>query len=104
MYYEMRTYTLQVGKVKQYQKHFEEVGLPIISKYTTLVGWWSTEIGELNQVIHIWAYSSLDARTERRAALYQDPQWLNDFVPTAFPMLLKQESVLMNAASFSPIR
>ncbi len=90
--------------MKEYLKHFEEVGLPIISKYTTLVGWWYTEIGELNQVIHIWAYPSLDERTERRTALYQDPEWLNDFVPAAFPMLLKQESVILRAANFSPIK
>lgn len=104
MHYEMRTYTLQVGKTKEYLAHFEKVGLPIISKYATLVGWWYTEIGELNQIIHIWAYPSLDDRTERRAALYRDEAWLNDFVPKAFPMLLKQESTLLVAANFSPIQ
>lgn len=104
MHYEMRTYTLQIGKIKEYLKHFENVGLPIISKYATLVGWWYTEIGELNQVVHIWAYPSLDARTGQRAALYRDEEWLNNFVPIAFPMLLKQESKLMVAADFSPIK
>lgn len=104
MYYEMRTYTLKVGTVKEYLKHFEEVGLPVISKYAKLVGWWYTEIGELNQIIHIWAYESLDARTERRAALYRDQDWLEKFVPTAFPMIVKQESVLLRPADFSPIK
>ena len=50
MYYEMRTYTIQVGKVAEYLDHFEKVGLPIISKYAKLVGMWYTEHGELNQV------------------------------------------------------
>jgi len=104
MFYEMRTYTIQVGKMQEYLRHFEETGLQVISRYTTLVGWWYTEIGELNQVIHIWAYESLDDRIKKRAALYQDQDWLNGFVPKAFPMLVKQESKLLMAASFSPIK
>ena len=54
MFYEMRTYTIQIGKMQTYLKHFEETGLPVISRYTTLVGWWYTEIGELNQVSLAW--------------------------------------------------
>jgi hypothetical protein len=104
MFYEMRTYTIQIGKMQTYLKHFEEAGLPVISRYTTLVGWWYTEIGELNQVIHIWAYESLDDRIKKRARLYQDPDWLEGFVPKAFPMLEKMESKLLIAADFSPIK
>ena len=104
MFYEMRTYTIQIGKMQTYLKHFEETGLPVISRYTTLVGWWYTEIGELNQVIHIWAYESLDDRIKKRAALYQDLDWLEGFVPKAFPMLEKMESKLLMPADFSPIK
>lgn len=104
MFYEMRTYTIKVGKVQEYLKHFEEVGFPVITKYQKLVGWWYTEIGELNQIIHIWEWESLDARAEQRKALYSDPDWLEKFIPTAFPMLEKQESKLMQAANFSPIK
>ncbi|WP_420994077.1 NIPSNAP family protein [Cupriavidus sp. 30B13] len=104
MHYEMRTYTIQIGKMQEYLQHFEKEGLPVISRYATLVGWWYTEIGELNQVVHIWAYQSLDERIERRAALYRDPDWLERFVPKAFPMLIKQESQLLRPAAFSPIR
>ncbi|WP_454719741.1 MULTISPECIES: NIPSNAP family protein [Cupriavidus] len=104
MHYEMRTYTIQIGKMQEYLQHFEQEGLPVISRYATLVGWWYTEIGELNQVVHIWAYQSLDDRIERRAALYRDPDWLERFVPKAFPMLIRQESKLLRPAAFSPIR
>jgi hypothetical protein len=104
MFYEMRTYTIQIGKMQTYLKHFEENGLHVISRYTTLVGWWYTEIGELNQVVHIWAYESLDERIKKRAALYQDPDWLEGFVPIAFPMLEKMESKLLMPAQFSPIK
>ncbi|MCM3712612.1 NIPSNAP family protein [Halalkalibacter oceani] len=103
MFYEMRTYTIKVGKVPEYLKHFEENGLPVITKYAKLVAWWYTDIGELNQVIHVWEYESMDDRAVKRRQLYQDPDWIEKFVPTAFPMLEKQESKLLYAADFSPI-
>ncbi|MFB4164256.1 NIPSNAP family protein [Alteribacillus sp. JSM 102045] len=104
MFYEMRTYTIKVGKTKEYLDHFENVGLPIISQYAKLVGWWYTDIGELNQVIHIWEYASLDERKEKREALYKDEAWIKEFVPKAFGILEKQESKVMYPANFSPIQ
>ena len=41
-----------------------------------LVGYYSVEVGPLNQVVHLWAYDSLDERAKRRAALWADPEWL----------------------------
>lgn len=104
MIYEMRTYTIKVGQLQTYLKHFEDVGLPIISKYAQLVGYWYTEIGELNQVVHIWEYESLDQRKEAREALYNDPEWVEKFLPLGQPLLEKQENKIMYAAHFSPIR
>jgi hypothetical protein len=104
MVYEMRTYTVKIGKLHEYIKHFEENGLPIISKYSKLVGYWYTEIGELNQIVHIWEYQGLDQRAEKRAALYSDREWLEKFLPIALTMLEKQESRILYAANFSPIK
>ena len=104
MIYEMRIYTVKVGKMNQYIKHFEKIGLPIISKYSKLIGYWYTETGVLNQVIHIWEYENFNERIEKRKALYDDNEWLENFIPTALQMLEKQESRIMNATSFSPIK
>ncbi len=104
MVFEMRTYTLKIGKVHEYLKLFEEIGLPIISKYSKLSGFWYTEIGELNQIVHIWEYESLDDRTERRKALYQDQEWIEKFIPLVLPMFEKQENKILYPANFSPIQ
>lgn len=104
MFYELRTYTVQPGKLKEYLHHFEREGLPIISRHATLVGWWHTETGTLNQVVHIWAWESLDERVKRRAALLEDRDWMERFIAKATPLLIHQESKIMLAASFSPIR
>ncbi|WP_102346412.1 NIPSNAP family protein [Bacillus sp. Marseille-P3661] len=104
MYFEMRTYTIKLGKTQEYLQLFEEVALPIISKYSTLVGYWYTDIGDLNQVIHIWKYESLDDRAIKRRALYSDPEWIEKVLPAAGPLLEKQENKIMYAANFSPIK
>jgi len=103
MIYEMRTYTIKVGKQQAYIDHFEHVGLPIISRYATLVGYWFTEIGTLNQVVHLWEYTDLNTREERRKALYKDVEWLEKFIPVALPMLDKQETKILYSVPFSPI-
>jgi NIPSNAP len=104
MIYEMRTYSIEIGQAQQYIKIFEEIGLPIISKYNKLVGYWFTEIGELNQLVHIWEFESLEDRSQKRSALNNDPEWLEKFLPLARPLLVKQENKIMLPASFSPIR
>jgi len=104
MIFEMRTYTIKIGQLNNYINHFESVGMPIISKYSTLVGYWYTEIGELNQIIQIWSYKDLNERSEKRQELYKNDSWLTDFIPNAMLMLEKQESKIINAVSFSPIK
>ncbi|WJV54440.1 NIPSNAP family protein [Pectobacteriaceae bacterium CE90] len=104
MFFEMRTYTVKIGQLANYIKLFEDVGLPIISKYSKLIGYWQTESGELNQVIHIWEYESLDERIQKRRKLYQDDEWITQFIPLALPMLEKQESRILIPSNFSPIK
>lgn len=38
-----------------------------------LLGYFITEIGELNAVVHLWGYDSFEERARRRAALAGEP-------------------------------
>jgi hypothetical protein len=58
--YEFRTYTLKPGSVAQFEKNFAEA-LPNRIKVSPLSAFWHTEIGPLNQVIHVWEYENLPA-------------------------------------------
>ena len=75
MFYELRTYRLKPGGVPKFEKAFGE-GIEVRQKYSRLVGFWHTEIGPLNQVLHLWAYESLQERAEARAAAAKDPSGL----------------------------
>ena len=39
--------------------------------YGKLEGYWSTDIGPLNQVMHLWSYTDLNERARLRAELAQ---------------------------------
>ena len=71
-----RTYTLRPGKVPAWMKKYETEGLPIQRKHLgKLIGIFTTEIGNLHQVVLIWAYDSLADRDQRREAMGADPAW-----------------------------
>lgn len=57
-------------------------------------GYFVTEIGSLNRVIHLWEYESLSDRAQRRESLYQDAEWVREFIPYGLPMLLSQRNEL----------
>ena len=104
MIYEMRTYHLKVGVLQQYVRQFEEKGLPIVSRYCNLVGYWIVESGRLNRVIHIWSFKDLEDRRRARERWWQDREWIETYLPLALPLVDSQESIILTAAAFSPIR
>jgi hypothetical protein len=97
MIYEIRTYTLKPGQVPAFEKAFE-ASLPVRLKYSELAGFWHTEIGPLNQVVHAWPYESLAERAEVRARLAREPDW----PPKATELLVSMESGIYVPAPFSP--
>ena len=72
MIYEVRTYTLQPGGTPTFEAGFEK-SLPNRLKYSELGAFWHTEVGPLNQVIHVWPYEDLAHRTDIRAKASQEP-------------------------------
>ena len=63
MIYEVRTYQLKPGTVPECEKRFAEV-LSHREKYSPLGAFWHTELGPLNQIIHVWEYENLQHRAD----------------------------------------
>jgi hypothetical protein len=97
MIYEVRTYTLRPGQIPEFEKRFE-ASLSTRSKYSELAAFWHTEIGPLNQVIHVWPYEDLKQRTEVRAASAKESNW----PPKTSDLILSMESQIFLPAPFSP--
>jgi hypothetical protein len=103
MIVEMRTYTLRPGEVGNYLRLYEAEGLATQTRILgRLLGYYSSETGDVNQVVHLWAYEDFAERQQRRAALFADPTWLA-YIPKIVGMIVTQESKILNPARFSPI-
>src|SRR5437899_3342854 len=76
MIYELRTYTLKQGTLPDVVKAAGTVGRDIRQDdYGKLEGYWQTEIGPLNQVMHLWSYRDLNHRAQLRVELGKNPRW-----------------------------
>ena len=100
--YEYRNYRTAPGRVREWAKHFQAI-MPVREEYSKNVGAWITEAGQPNEVSHLWAYPSVDARTERRAAVAGDPRW-REFLGKAGPLLEEMHSTILLPAAHSPLR
>jgi hypothetical protein len=97
MIYELRTYTVKPGTVMEVAKHASTVSREIRGdSYGKLEGYWVTEIGPLNQVMHLWSYADLNERARLRAELAKNPRWNNEYLPLTRPHLIRQDIRLLN--------
>ena len=97
MIYEMRTYTLNPGKMPAYLELAKTVGRPIRGQdYGTNHGYWTAEFGALNQIWHLWSYASLDERQRLRGELAKNARWKNEYVAHIGPMIARQDLRLLN--------
>jgi hypothetical protein len=102
MYYEIRTYRLKVGTLPSYLSLVGEEGLAIQRSHLGhLVGYFHADIGPQNQIVHIWAFDSLDERERRRQALAADPAW-QAFIPKIQALIEEMDSKVMRPTAFSP--
>jgi hypothetical protein len=92
MLFELRTYNLKPYSVPEFEKRFAE-GLETREKYSPLVGFWHTDIGPLNQVLHLWKYENLQERADARAASVKDPSGL--WPPKVMDLVDSQESDIL---------
>ncbi|MFQ5827524.1 MAG: NIPSNAP family protein [Candidatus Methylomirabilia bacterium] len=103
MIHELRTYTIEPSKFRDFLALSADTGIKLRARHSKLVGYWATEIGELNQAVHLWEYDNFEHRTRVRNALAQDQAWNTEFLPRVRPMIQRQESMILLAADFWPL-
>lgn len=105
MIVEHRTYTLKPLRSGAFLELYERAALPLQKKYLGhLVGFFVSEIGPLNQVVHLWAFDSLAERERRRKAMEEDPGWpLYVDALRELDVIVHQETKLLKSVSFSPV-
>ncbi|PZU83272.1 MAG: NIPSNAP family protein [Shinella sp.] len=76
MLLEERDYRIRAGYLGQFVELYVELGLPIQVRHLgEPVGFFTSDIGELNHFISMWRWESLADRDARRATMLADPGW-----------------------------
>lgn len=100
--YELRWYRTHVGRAAEWIEHYKAI-LPVRAKYMRRVGVWTTEIAQLNEVVHMWVFKDLRERAESRARLAQDPEW-QAFLAKSTPLLAHMQAIVLVPAPHSPMK
>ena len=95
MIYEMRTYDLKPRAIPEFERRTGEK-MPARLAYSKLGGFWHTEVGPLNQVVHIWPYDDLNQRADLRARAVAGGEW----PPDNSPFILNMRNEILLPAPF----
>ena len=102
MIYDFRVYTLKPGATEDYRAGVKELSLPIRQRHgVALAGWYWSEIGALNQVVHIWGYENAKHMEEAKHAFHTDPEWTGKYIPRAQGLVETQKTYTMNTVSYT---
>ena len=97
MIVEFRTYKMQPGSIPTVEDRFGQA-LPARAKLSPLAAFWHTEVGPLNEIIHVWPYESFEERTRVRA----ESTKLEGWPPNIREFVVAQKSEIFIPAPFSP--
>lgn len=76
--YEERIYEIQPGKLSEYLQRYKELGYEVQTQHLGRpIGYFVSEIGELNLVVQLRRYESHADRDRRRTAMEADPAWIH---------------------------
>jgi len=77
--------------------------LAVREKYSKIVGLWTTEAPQVNEVCHVWAYPDLNTRAAVRAEVGKDPEW-QAFIKNSTGLLDEMHATIMLPAPHSPLK
>ncbi|MGD9802448.1 MAG: NIPSNAP family protein [Hyphomicrobiaceae bacterium] len=97
MIYEFRTYTLRPRTLSEFIKRWDE-RLEKRLQLSPLAAFWYTDIGPLNQVIHVWPYKDTNERSRIRAEAVKAGIW----PPNTSEFITEMRSDILEPLPFSP--
>lgn len=104
MIVEERIYTLHPGKVAVFLDIYQNTVYPLQAEILgTMIGYFVTDVGPLNQIVHLWGYEDLEERRKRRQALVEMTEW-QEFLRKILPLIVTMENKILIPTVFSPIQ
>lgn len=104
MILEERDYRLVPGMTGAFMQAYETLGLPVQRRHLgEPVGFFTTDIGELNHVVSLWRYADYAERSARRALMLADPAWPG-YLTAIKGMIDVQNIRILTPTGYSPMR
>lgn len=104
MIVDLRTYTAKPGSLAAWLKFYGEQGWPMQLKHLPkCLGFYMTDVGVLNRVVHLWEYADIAERERARGTMEQDPAW-PAFRAQSAGYLMAQENVILKPVPFWPMK
>jgi hypothetical protein len=103
--YEMRTYTLHVGKMGEAVKLYQEFGYPALEKggqSKKLIGYFQADTGMINQLVHLWKFDDDADRRAHWKSVFANKDFVEGFAVKFRPLVASQEVKLLTAAPWGP--
>jgi hypothetical protein len=101
-----RIYRIKPGMTQAHLDIYEKHGFATQTRHLGQpVAYMYGESGDVNTIVHLWAYEDVADRAKRRAAMWADPDWLvyvKKLNESGY--LTAQNTSLMIPAKFSPIK
>ena len=102
--YEMRTYNVYVGRMAEVVKLYGDEGWPALENgcfSAKLVGYFTSDVGTLHQLVHLWKFDDDADRRNHWGTLFQDDAFMS-FATQLRPLLSNQTVQLLNEAPWGP--
>ena len=104
MIIEMRTYTIKPGELQNfitiYDKEIRDIHTKILGNQ---LGFFYTEFGNVNEVVHLYAYDSFEDRQSRREILAKSPEF-HAYLSKVKDIIVDMRNKLMRPTNFSKIK
>lgn len=104
MIVEMRTYKIRPGELQNFIKIYDEEIREIHTKILgNQIGFFYTEIGNINEVVHLYGYDSYEDRQARRITLSKQPEFIS-YLNNVKNIIIEMQNKLMIPTDFSKIK
>jgi hypothetical protein len=98
-----RIYTIKPRGMAEFIDVFDHLAMPIQLRYLGVpVAFYMSDIGALNQVVHLWGYESIADYDERRTARDNDPEW-PAYLQASAHLIVAQESRIIRRVEFKSL-
>ncbi len=101
---DLRIYTIRLRKMAEFIDVFDRLAMPVQIKYLGApLGMYTSAVGPLNQLVHLWGYDDMGEFEARHAARDRDPDW-PAYLQASADLIVAQETRLIRRVDMPFLR